>query len=201
MSRNLVAILRGVDPRDVVSIAEGLIDAGIGRIEVPLNSPEPFMSIGSLAGAFGDVALIGAGTVLTGADVERVAEAGGRLVVSPNTDRTVIRRTKELGLVSYPGAMTPTECFTAIAEGADALKVFPGEVIGPTGLRAIKAVLPTTVPVFAVGGARPETFAEWRAAGAAGFGIGSALFKPGDSAADVRERAVGIVRRYDEVMG
>jgi 2-dehydro-3-deoxyphosphogalactonate aldolase len=168
---------------------------------VPLNSPDPFESIGKMALAFGENALIGAGTVLTVEDVDRVARAGGRLVVSPNCDPTVIRATKAAGMQSWPGVMTPTECFAALQAGADGLKIFPAELVGPIGLKAMRAVLPKGTQVYAVGGAGPENFAQWRAAGADGFGIGSALYKPGMSAAEIGERAAKIVAAYDAAMG
>ena len=197
--RQLVAILRGVRPDEVEAIAAGLIAAGITRIEVPLNSPDPFASIRLLAARFGQEALVGAGTVLTPEEVQGVQEAGGRLVVSPDANPEVIRATKALGMESYPGVMTPTEAFAALRAGADGLKVFPASLIGPGGLAAMKAVLPPDVPVLAVGGAGPENFGPWMAAGAAGFGIGTALYRPGDSAATVAERARGIVQAFDAV--
>lgn len=197
--RNLVAILRGVTPADVTAIAGRLIEAGILQIEVPLNSPDPLESIALLAQAFGDTALIGAGTVLTPQDVARVQAAGGRLIVSPDTNPEVIRASKAAGLVSYPGAMTPTECFAALRAGADGLKLFPGALIGPAGLKAVRAVLPPETTVLAVGGAEPDSFAQWRAAGANGFGLGAALYRPGDKAQDVAIRAQKVVRAYDEV--
>lgn len=200
MSRNIIAILRGITPDEAPMIAGVLISAGITKIEVPLNSPDPFLSIQLMAETLGDQALIGAGTVLTPAQVAQVRDAGGKLIVSPNTDPAVIAATKAAGLLSYPGAMTPTECFTALQAGADGLKMFPGELIGPTGLRAIRAVLPKGTEVLAVGGANAGNFAAWVSAGADGFGIGSALYKPGDDAATVDEKAQAIVAAYDAVM-
>lgn len=195
--RKLVAILRGIRPGEAVDVGAALIEAGFSMIEVPLNSPEPLDSIARLAGAFGDRALIGAGTVLTPEQVDHVRGAGGRLVVSPNCEPQVIARTLEHGMVSMPGVFTPTECFAAIRAGAKALKLFPASLAGPDGLKAIKAVLPPDVEVFAVGGASADNFGDWLAAGAAGFGIGSALYRPGDDAATVGERARAIVAAFD----
>lgn len=200
MTRNLVAILRGVKPEEVEEIGAALIEAGITLIEVPLNSPEPFDSIDRLVNRFGDDALIGAGTVLTTDDVDRIHDVGGKLVVSPNCDPSVISRTLEKGMVSMPGVFTPTECFQAIATGARTLKLFPGSMAGPEGLRAIKAVMPSDVELYAVGGAAPDNLTDWVAAGAAGFGIGSYLFKPGMTAPDVASRAAKMVAAYDGAM-
>lgn len=197
MSRPLIAILRGVTPDQVVAIGQALIDAGIDRIEVPLNSPDPFDSIALLADAVGDRAQIGAGTVLTTDEVAHVHRAGGRMVVSPDTNADVIRATRSLAMASYPGAMTPTECLAAIAAGADALKLFPAALIGPDGLAAIRAVLPPDMAVYAVGGVGPDDFATWRKAGASGFGLGSALYKPGDSAATVADKARAAVTAWE----
>jgi 2-dehydro-3-deoxyphosphogalactonate aldolase len=197
MSRPLIAILRGIAPDEAVDAAAALIEAGIDRIEVPLNSPDPFVSIQRMAVAHGQDALIGAGTVLTTDDVTRVHDAGGRLVVSPNCDADVIRKTCALGLESWPGVLTPSECFAALAAGATGLKVFPAFLMGPEGLAAVRAVLPPEAQVYMVGGVGPENFDLYRKAGASGFGIGSALYKPGMSTADIATRARDLVAAWD----
>ena len=195
--RNLIAILRGITPPEAVSVAQALVAAGITRIEVPLNSPDPFTSIAEMVTALGSGVEIGAGTVLSVEDVAAVQAAGGTLIVSPNCDPEVISATRARGMASWPGVMTPTECFAAIKAGANGLKIFPASLIGVDGLKAIRAVLPRDVPMFAVGGAGPANFVDWVRAGASGFGIGTALYTPGLSAAEISTRATAIVAAHD----
>ncbi|NVO27927.1 2-dehydro-3-deoxy-6-phosphogalactonate aldolase [Donghicola sp. C2-DW-16] len=199
--RNIIAILRGITPAEAGAAAETLVAAGITTIEVPLNSPDPFVSIREMADRVGQLAVIGAGTVLTPEDVARVAEAGGTLVVSPDTNPDVIRATRAAGMESWPGVFTPTEAFTALRSGATGLKLFPGSMAGPSGLKAMRAVLPVGTQVYAVGGAGPENFGEWFAAGADGFGIGTALYTPGMYLAQIAERAAKVVAAYDAAKG
>ena len=188
----LVAILRGLTPAEAPAIGDALVDAGFTLIEVPLNSPDPFASIRILADRLAGRALVGAGTVLTVDQVAQVADAGGTLIVSPNTNLDVIRAAVAAGLVSMPGYFTPTEGFAALAAGATALKLFPADGTTPAMLKAQRAVLPRGVPVLAVGGITPETMVAWRGAGADGYGLGSNLYRPGKSAAAVAADA----RRY-----
>jgi len=198
MNLPLIAILRGITPPEALPVAAALIEAGITSIEVPLNSPGPMQSIAAMVREFGSQALIGAGTVLTVAQVQELAEIGGKLVVSPNTDTQVIAKTRALGMQSWPGVMTPTECFAALAAGATGLKLFPGSLLGPEGLKAIRAVLPKGTQVYAVGGAGPDNFAQWRRAGADGFGIGTAIYTAGLTPAEVGTKACAIVAAYRE---
>lgn len=185
----LVAILRGIRPDEVVAVGEALVAAGIRILEVPLNSPQPLDSIGLLAERLGEKALIGAGTVLDTADVAKIAERGARLMVSPNTNPAVIAAAAAAGLVALPGFFTPSEAFAALGAGAHGLKLFPAEAAGPDVLKAIRAVLPAGVPVFAVGSITPAKMAAYLAGGATGFGLGGALYRPGDNAARVGTNA------------
>ncbi len=201
MSRPIIAILRGLNPTEAEAVGRAILDAGIDRIEVPLNSPDPLNSIAILVKAFGDQALIGAGTVLSVDQVEAVSDAGGKLVVSPNYDADVIGRSVALGMQSWPGVYTPTEAFGALKAGATGLKLFPGVMAGPAGLAALRPVLPDGALVFAVGGAGPENFDQWIKAGADGFGIGSALFQPGMDVTEIADRAHRVVAAYDKAAG
>ena len=185
----LVAIIRGVTPGEAEAIGAAIFEAGIRIIEVPLNSPDPLASIGRLAGRFGDSALIGAGTVLDPADVARVAQAGGRIVVSPNTHPPVIEAAAAAGLVSLPGFFTASEAFTALRAGATGLKLFPAEGAAPAVVKALRAVVPSDVPMLVVGGVGPGTMQPWRDAGADGFGLGSGLYRPGQSAEETAAKA------------
>ena len=189
----VIAILRGVRPDEVLDHAQALADAGVRAIEVPLNSPDPLDSVGRIAGAFGDTCLCGAGTVLTAAEVDAVAAAGGRLIVSPNTSPAVIGAAVGQGLEALPGIATATEAFAAIEAGARRLKLFPARTYGPAHLQQLRAVLPADVAVVAVGGVGPADFAAWLAAGARGFGIGGELYRAGQSPAETAVKAAAVV--------
>ena len=192
----VVAILRGVKPDEVLGVAEALIEGGIGVIEVPLNSPQPFDSIQRLAHTLGAQARIGAGTVLTAADVDRAAAAGATLMLAPNFDATVVQRTVQLGLFSMPGVATPSEGFAALAAGAHGLKLFPAEMLGPPVMKAWRAVFAPHTPMFAVGGVGEANIAAYRAAGASGVGVGSSLYAPGVARAELTRRARALLQRW-----
>ena len=185
----LVAILRGLTPAEAPAVLDALIGAGFALIEIPLNSPDPLKSIAAMRRAAPPQTLIGAGTVLSIAEVADVAAAGGDLIVSPNADAEVIAEAKRRALACLPGVATPTEAFSALKAGADGLKAFPAEMIGPAVVKAWRAVIPATIPILPVGGISPSSMAPYVAAGASGFGLGSALYRPGDSAASLREKA------------
>ena len=189
----LVAILRGIGPADAEAVGQVLFDAGLRVIEVPLNSPDPITSIALLARRFHGRALIGAGTVMSGNDVDAVAKAGGRLIVTPHADCGLVRAAKAGNMLAIPGFFTPAEAFGLLAAGADALKLFPAEGGSPAMLRALLAVLPPGTMVLPVGGIHAGTIPDWRKAGAAGFGVGSAIYKPGDSPAAVAAKAHALV--------
>jgi 2-dehydro-3-deoxyphosphogalactonate aldolase len=192
----LVAILRGVTPATVVAIGAVLMEAGFAMIEVPLNSPEPIESIARLQAAFGDRVLIGAGTVTSAPRVADVAATGAKLLVMPHADVTVIRAAKDAGMICIPGIMSPTEGFAAFAAGADALKLFPAELVGPLALRAMRSVFPAGTLLLPVGGITPDTMGGFVNAGAAGFGLGSALYRPGDSPAAVAANAAAFTAAW-----
>lgn len=197
----LVAILRGIRPEETEAIVGALIETGFEAIEIPLNSPEPFVSIEKAARLAPANVLIGAGTVLSVEDVDRLNDAGGRLLVSPNVEPEVIRRASHHGMVTMPGVFTPTEAFAAIRAGASALKFFPASVLGADGIKAVRAVLPKDMPVGAVGGVSEADFATYVAAGVNCFGLGSSLYKAGFGVADVRERALRAAAAWDAIAG
>ena len=198
MNRNIIAILRGVKPKEVLDIAHVIVKAGISQVEVPLNSPSAFESIELLRDEFEGSIQFGAGTVTDIKQVEVLAKIGVNFIVSPNFDPVVVKATKKADILSYPGVITPTECFSALNCGADGLKFFPASLIGENNLIELKAVLPSTIPLFMVGGVGPKNFASWIKAGAIGFGIGSGLYKAGDSSEIVAKKAESIVLSYDE---
>ena len=197
----VIAILRGLEPREAVAVGEALVEAGIRILEVPLNSPRPLDSIAALARSLGGRASIGAGTVLDPEAVDAVAEAGGRIIVSPNMDTAVIRRTRTRGLVSLPGCLTPTEAFAALGAGAHAVKLFPGELVTPHVAKAMAAVLPRGTRLIVVGGVSAETIGAWHGSVVHGFGIGSSLFRQGITAAEVGTRARALVEAARDFVG
>ena len=197
MIRPLIAILRGIRPDEIVAAGEALVEAGFTDVEVPLNSPEPLESLRRLVAACGSRARVGAGTVLSPADVADVAATGARLIVSPDANPEVIRASVAAGLEPVPGVATPTEAFAALRAGARALKVFPAGQVGLHGVAAWRAVLPPDCPLYAIGGAGPDGFGDWLDAGVTGFGIGSALYRAGQDLGRTRERAERIVRAFD----
>lgn len=197
MTLPLIGILRGVTPDEVIDIAEAVLSSGISQIEVPLNSPKPLESIRRLVDTFGERAVIGAGTVLTPAQVRDVHAAGGRLIVSPNCRPAVIEETHKLGMASWPGIVTPSEAFDALDAGATGLKLFPAVQVGLEGMKAVRAVLPSGTLLYAVGGVGVDNFAEWRAAGIDGAGLGSALYKPGQNASQVAKQAQALVDAWE----
>ncbi len=197
----IIAILRGVTPVEVVAVTQTLYDAGIRVVEVPLNSPEPFLSIEMLSKAFTGKMIVGAGTVLSVQDVNILNAHGGQISVSPDCNEAVIERAKDLGLEPLPGVFTPTEAFAAIRAGAKHLKLFPAEVASPATIKAWKAVLPKHVKIYAVGGVTPENMGDWLSAGASGFGIGSSLYKQGMSMAKISESAHSLVSAWKRAKG
>ncbi|HKU07309.1 MAG TPA: 2-dehydro-3-deoxy-6-phosphogalactonate aldolase [Bradyrhizobium sp.] len=197
VKRSLVAILRGIRPDEAEGIVETLIDSGFELIEVPLNSPEPFVSIERLCKRFGEDCLIGAGTVLDPADCARVADLGGRLMVSPNVDADVLATATMRQMITMPGVFSPTEAFLGLRCGASALKFFPASVLGPSGIAAQLAVLPKDTVVGAVGGVSDKNLSDYMAAGVKAFGLGSSLYRPGMTQAEVRKTAQASILAYD----
>jgi 2-dehydro-3-deoxyphosphogalactonate aldolase len=193
---DLIAILRGIRPDEAVAVTAALEAAGIAIVEVPLNSPDPMTSIAALAAEFGNRLLIGAGTVMTEAQVAQIATAGGKLIVTPHADAAIVRAAKRHGLIAVPGFFTPTEAFAMLDAGADALKLFPAEGASPAMLRAMRAVLPPVIRVLPVGGIDATNMSAWRTAGAAGFGIGSAIYKPGDTPVVVGAKATTLLAAH-----
>lgn len=198
MSRNIIAILRGIKPEEVLDIVHVIVDLGITQVEVPLNSPRAFESIELIRDEFKGSIQFGAGTVTDVEQVEILSRIGVDFIVSPNFEYSVVKATKEAGILSYPGVITPTECFSALNSGADGLKFFPASLLGEANLIAIKAVLPSDIPIYMVGGVGPENFSSWFKAGASGFGIGSGIYKAGESASAVAKKAESIILSYDE---
>src|SRR5690606_23193045 len=201
MKYPLIAILRGLKPSETEEVVGALIETGFTAIEIPLNSPEPFKSIEIAVKMAPEGCLIGAGTMLTVADVNRLADIGGRLMVSPNVEPDVISTATAKGMVTMPGVFTPTEALAAARAGATGLKFFPASVLGPAGIQAIRTVLPAELEIAAVGGVSDKNFADYAAVGIRSFGLGSSIYKPGMSAADVRARGKATVDAYDAVYG
>ncbi len=199
LKRDLIAILRGLEPQNALNVAETLVEAGFEAIEIPLNSPDPFSSIEAVAKAFGEHALVGAGTVLTAQDVDRLNDAGGRLLVSPNIDAAVMARACEHGMVTMPGVFSPTEALAALAAGASGLKFFPANVLGASGIKAISAVLPKDTPIGAVGGVSDVDFEAYGKNGIRIFGLGSSIFRPDMALSEIAERAKVTVAEWDRV--
>ena len=198
MERNIIAILRGVRPEEVLQIAASVVDSGITQIEVPMNSPDVFDSIQLIHDELAEHISVGAGTVTSIDQVNTLENIGIDFIVSPNFDPKVVEATKNAGMLSYPGVITPTECFSALNCGADGLKFFPASLLGEANLIALKAVLPDKIPLYMVGGVGPENFSSWFNAGATGFGIGSGIYKAGDTSQTVALKAKQIVQSYDE---
>lgn len=197
LRRGIIAILRGLVPEEAVAVASAIYGAGIEAIEVPLNSPEPFLSIERIRAALPETALVGAGTVLSAENVDRLSNAGGGLMVSPNINADVMTRAVGYSMVTVPGVFSPTEAFEAVRLGASALKFFPANILGPAGIAAIRTVLPPETRIGAVGGVSEQDFAAYRAAGASLFGLGSSLFKPGMTVAEIAKRSASIVTAWD----
>lgn len=200
MNRPLIGILRGITPDEIEQATNILLDAGINRIEVPLNSPDPYQSIEQMIQKFKGQGIFGAGTVTEVSEVEKLADIGCEMILAPNCNSDVILAAKQANMRAYPGVMTPTECFVALKAGADGLKFFPGDLIGIDGLKAMKAILPKTADCFVVGGANTSNFKNWLEAGATGFGIGSALYKAGMTMDALQHQAKDIVAAYDSAM-
>jgi 2-dehydro-3-deoxyphosphogalactonate aldolase len=201
MAYPLIAILRGLKPTETEGVVGALIETGFTAIEIPLNSPDPFTSIATAVRMAPEGCLIGAGTMLTVADVDRLADVGGRLMVSPNVDPEVISHAAAKGMVTMPGVLTPTEALAAARAGATGLKFFPASVLGPSGIQAIRTILPSDLEIAAVGGVSDANFADYARVGIRSFGLGSSLYKPGMSAADVAARARATIEAYDTVYG
>ena len=197
--REIIAILRGVRPSECLQVTDVLLNAGIQKIEVPLNSPDPFESIAKMSNTFGADAIIGAGTVLTADDVTRLSDIGAQMVVSPDCNPDVIKASKAASMLSYPGCFSATECFTALRSGADGLKIFPSFLIEPKGIAALRAVLPPETAIYAVGGVAPDNFLEWFKAGVTGFGLGTNLYSPDLDLNTIMARAESAVKAYDKV--